>query len=438
MNKVDFSKTVLFFFAVMVSQVFWAKSPYNDGEKPAYKGDLIGEIAIYFPANQSRLIRDFSENANSLTLLGELMSDINLYSDIDSIVINGYASPEGSTLFNSRLSYERALAVKNYIAQNYPHVNPNKIIARSLLVDMQAIRDIIDNDLSLPFRKETKKIMSMQDISDVERLNLLNEVGGGSVIMHITKHYAASLRNATGIMFYHASDHGVEQIVVRDTVHIEKDARVDTLIVKSPADTVYIENAVYIDNIVRVKKPLFALKTNLLYNLTTAVNIEIEVPIGNRWSILGEYIFPWWLLEHNQYCLEIINANIEGRYWLGNRSNRPQLTGWFAGLYTGGGYYDVEWGNKGYQGEFYVSTGLTGGYAHTLGKKDNFRMEYSLGAGYFNTKYREYNPELRSSDDNWHLIRQQSGKYSWIGPTRLKVSLVWLLHHNSYTTKNTK
>lgn len=77
----------------------------------------------------------------------------------------------------------------------------------------------------------------------------------------------------------------------------------------------------------------------------------------------------------------------ELRYWWGERTGRSQMTGWFTGLYAGGGYYDVEWKTKGYQGEF-VSAGITGGFAHSISK--NWRMEYSLGLGYLGSKYREY------------------------------------------------
>ena len=184
-----------------------------------------------------------------------------------------------------------------------------------------------------------------------------------------------------------------------------------------------------IDNVLG-RKPLFALKTNLLYDVVTVANLELEIHIGKRISVLAEYNFPWWLMQNKQYCLEITNINLETRYWLSHRDNCPRLTGWFSGIYVGGGYYDIELGDKGYQGESYISAGLTGGYSHWLGKKGNFRMEYSLGAGYFNTQYREYNP-VYGSDDSWHLIRQRNGNFSWIGPTRAKISLVWTFYRNS-------
>lgn len=181
-------------------------------------------------------------------------------------------------------------------------------------------------------------------------------------------------------------------------------------------------------------KPLFAVKTNLLYDLGSALNLEMEVPIGQRWSVAAEWIFPWWLWEKKQYALEVLNGNIEGRYWWGNRAGRDQLTGWFTGIYAGGGYYDVEWKTKGYQGEF-ISAGITGGFAHKIG--GNWRMEYSLGMGYLGSKYREYIPQECGCDDDWHLIKQGSGRSTWIGPTRAKVSLVFMINHG-YQVKGGK
>ena len=174
------------------------------------------------------------------------------------------------------------------------------------------------------------------------------------------------------------------------------------------------------------EKSRIAVKTNLLFDVASALNIEIEAPIGKRWSVAGEYIFPWWLWEDKQYCLQVLSGNLEGRYWFGDRNVKAQLTGWFAGLYAGGGYYDLEWGDKGYQGEFFIASGLSGGYVHSISKNGKLRMEYSLGIGYLQTKYREYVPQ-KGIDDKWHLIHQANGKYSWFGPTKAKVSLVWMI-----------
>lgn len=171
------------------------------------------------------------------------------------------------------------------------------------------------------------------------------------------------------------------------------------------------------------KNPFVAVKTNLLYDAASALNVELEFPAGKQWSIAGEYIFPWRLQENDQYCFQLQSVTLESRYWLGNRAKRPVLTGWFFGIYIGGGYYDFERDSKGMQGEFFT-TGLSGGFAHTLDKNGNFSLEYLLGAGYFSTRYRKYDPRFWL-DHEWHLIRSQSGVFGWFGPTRAKMSLIW-------------
>ena len=171
-------------------------------------------------------------------------------------------------------------------------------------------------------------------------------------------------------------------------------------------------------------KPLLALKTNLLYDVLLIPNIEIEVPIGNRWSLAGEWIFPWWVTKDNGNALQILSANLEAKYWFGERKSRPIMTGWFAGMYAGGGLYDLQYKNNGYQGEFYIAAGLSAGYTHTINKKGNLRMEYSLGVGYLKTDYRYY----EGKEDNKYLVWQYDGSYTWIGPTKAKVSLVWMIN----------
>lgn len=51
----------------------------------------------------------------------------------------------------------------------------------------------------------------------------------------------------------------------------------------------------------------------------------------------------------------------------------------------------MEWKSKGYQGEFIIPFGLSGGFAHKISR--NLRLEYSLGIGYVSNKYREYVPQ---------------------------------------------
>lgn len=175
------------------------------------------------------------------------------------------------------------------------------------------------------------------------------------------------------------------------------------------------------------RRPLFAVKTNLLFDAALMPNIELEVPIGKRWSLNGEYMFPWWLINDDRYCLQVLMGGLEVRYWPGRRSGRDVLTGHFLGLYAGGGKYDLQWDKNGYQGEFFIAAGVSYGYAHSIAR--NLRLEYNIGIGMLRTDYRHYH----SRDNHRTLLWQENGEYTWLGPTKLKISLVWLI-----TGKNKK
>ncbi|WP_106830568.1 DUF3575 domain-containing protein [Parabacteroides pacaensis] len=72
------------------------------------------------------------------------------------------------------------------------------------------------------------------------------------------------------------------------------------------------------------KRPLFALKTNLLFDVALMPNVEVEVPIARHWSVNGEYMFPWWQFDKDKYCLQILSGGLEGLYWLDSRKKHPQ------------------------------------------------------------------------------------------------------------------
>ncbi|MEG1564222.1 MAG: DUF3575 domain-containing protein [Bacteroides sp.] len=177
-------------------------------------------------------------------------------------------------------------------------------------------------------------------------------------------------------------------------------------------------------------RPLFAIKSNLLYDIATALNVEIEVPVGKRWSLAGELIFPWWRNHGRNLTLQLLSGNVEAKYWLQSRPDKEVLTGWNFGLYAGGGKFDLQpFSRKGIQGEFFIATGFSAGYAHRIAK--NWRMEYAAGLGYTRTNYKKYNyvSGTRYGDIKVWNHPWQTNRHTYIGPTKIKVSLVYLLTH---------
>ena len=176
------------------------------------------------------------------------------------------------------------------------------------------------------------------------------------------------------------------------------------------------------------KELLFALKSNALFWVAGAPNFGIEYSFDDRWSICGDYVAPWSSSFATGLYYQLMMINAEGRYWFGNRDSKPVMTGFFAGASVGGGYYDFMLDNTrtGIQGEFYIMAGLSAGYSHSISSNDRVRLEYAVGLGYLQTRYRKYH-----YDDFDYVLdapREQVWKTSILGPTQAKVSLVYLIY----------
>ena len=178
------------------------------------------------------------------------------------------------------------------------------------------------------------------------------------------------------------------------------------------------------------QKLLFALKSNALFWVAGAPHFGIEYPLGARWSICGDYIAPWTSSFGTGFYYQLLMVNAEARYWFGRRGDRPVMTGWFAGASMGGGYYDFMLNNqkKGFQGEFYILASLSAGYSHSISSNDRVRLEYALGLGYLQTRYRRYTWD--QFDNMLEAPREQFWQTSIFGQTQAKVSLGWLIYVN--------
>ena len=191
---------------------------------------------------------------------------------------------------------------------------------------------------------------------------------------------------------------------------------------QEPAGTDSVRVLSDIQDSVRVYNA-FAVKSNLLFDLATAVNVEVEFPVADRFSLMIEDVFPWWNIG-NKYALQMWEVGAEARFWFKpwEKLSTQKMRGWFAGAYGMSARYDFQYDTAiNYQGEYW-SAGVTGGYVAPLGKKKRLNMEFSISIGYLQADYRHYQP----TDDYLKLIRDpyNVGTVRYFGPTKLKVSLI--------------
>ena len=374
---------------------------------------VVMKFRIFYPVGKTELHENYMDNANTLHRIQKYLEKS---PQIDSITIYSYASPEGSYQLNKRLAAERGKTAKQYLLNHLPadrHLSDSLFIIDPTAENWQGLRDLVFYQYQHEDKEEVLAILDREDINDERRKVLLKRLNRGRSWQYIVKELMPHLRYATWI--------SVWQRIEVDKV-IEEPVR---LAMEMPDLPIPKLEPIPVEPPVMELKDTFmlAVKTNLLFDLATALNVEVELPIGNHWSLMVEDLFPWWETG-NKYCFHLWEMGVEGRYWFSNNKYHSQkLKGHFAGVYGMSGKYDFQYDRDlCTQGEFW-SVGLTYGYSRRISKL--FHMEFSASFGFLSSAYRRYYP----SGGYEVLYRDKSeGRVGYWGPTKLKISLVMPLN----------
>lgn len=359
------------------------------------------QTEIHFRWDKSYLDTLYMGNDRSLAQLAAQIDSIGI-ARIDSVVIISQSSPEGTFRHNEKLSMRRAATMRSYMESHYPALT-DRLLVRPDGESWLQLRELVRTDEKLK-NSSIARVIGIIDNDSISIDTKKWRITHDPVYRYIYRTYYPRIRNSmVCVVYYHPE---VEPVAVKMPW---QDPMRPTELAALPVQ--------------RPDTLSFALKTNLLYDAVTALNFEVEVPIGNHFSVAVEDLFPWWERD-NKYCFQLWSVGVEGRYWFReNRYQAHKLQGHFAGLYAMSSKYDFQRDEKlCYQGEYW-SVGLTYGYAMRLSKR--FNLEFSLSVGYLHTDYRRYYP----SENYDELIhdRERDGKTSYFGPTKLKVALVWPL-----------
>ena len=377
---------------------------------------------IYYPINKMTVQKNYLNNAESLEKIRCFYLDS---LQADSLVIFSYASPEGPYVFNQKLSQERGKAAREFLLQ---HLFQGREPA-GLTISLQPTAENWDGlreEVQIRYhRADSSRVMEILDspISNEKKKQRLKALDGGRSWRTIITDIMPHLRYATW-----------SYVWIYPEVKQEPEPEPEPTPEPQPAPTPLPEP-------ITDTRTIAAIKTNLLYDAVTWLNLAVEVPIyKDRFSLVYTHQFPWWRggENRNEYCNRFLSIGGELRWWFRPQPREPydrhvrrdKLMGHYLGLYGMGGKWDFEWKRKFcYQGEFW-SAGVSYGYSRPLGKRLNLELSASLG--YANIPYRNYKP----SDDYGILLlnRKKTGTWHYVGPTRLEVSLVWPLLHR-FTVK---
>lgn len=196
-------------------------NPVKPEEKPAFSyvhplaepvknRNKIGKAYLDFPVGKSVIQIDFRNNFQELSKIqrdiDELKDDPNAI--INAIILEGFASPEGSYPTNKRLSEARAQSLKTYLQKKYEYndqmfrvnsvpedwIGLKKMVESSNLSDKQAVLEIINNDMAYDAKEQTLKALE-----------------GGAVYRKLLKDYFPKLRRVDYKLDYTIRAFSVEE-----------------------------------------------------------------------------------------------------------------------------------------------------------------------------------------------------------------------------------
>lgn len=383
------------------------------------------EAKIAFLINESELDATLENNAAVLDSISRFIDMARVDSDIviKEMEFSGYASPEGRVEFNTELARKRMDAIEKYVVSKGV-----KGLAKSYKCDVIGVRMLEDMIERSGIKHRDEALAALRSgpstLTDAARMWRLRSMQSAEVWEEVAP-MLEILRYATVSFSYlkkAPEQHAADGMAVSEAKVEEGSAALDddTIVAAAPTPAASAEMVVP-----RQRRPFYmALKTNMLYDAVLIPGGGVEFWLGQRFSIHAYWSYAWWSKNRRHNYWRYYGGEIALRQWFGRLAEKKPLTGHHLGLYAQILTYDFELGGKGYQGnKFNYGGGVEYGFALPIAKRLN--IDFTLGVGYLGGKYYEYIPI------DGHYVWQATKRRRWLGPTKLEVSLVWLIGHGN-------
>lgn len=396
-------------------------------------------VEIYYKQGLYRLDPSYMDNQGRLdSLLGifRRFSSDSLF-HLNRFNIVSTASPEGGSSFNKALSGKRAKSIGRYLREHLSGDWTNVITERHIGVDWDNLRlkversDMPHKDEVLHVLKNTPELVIKDGVVVDSRKKQLMELRRGTCWRYLEKHFFAELRRSCVEMEYSVASPMPEQKEISATE--------DPVIITSlPADVPEAEEVDEAEGTqLRSRSPFcMAVKTNLLYDALLVPHVGVEFCLGKGFSVGGNWMYAWWSRNKRHRYWRIYGGELAVRKYFGRPEGGSPLTGHHLGIYGQVFTYDFETGGKGYMGgkpggtlwdKMNYGAGLEYGYSLPVARRLN--LDFVVGLGYWGGTYYEYLP----LDDCY--VWQRTKQRHWVGPTKVELSLVWLLGSENCNSK---
>ncbi|MEG2239631.1 MAG: DUF3868 domain-containing protein [Alistipes sp.] len=160
-----------------------------------------GAAYLDFPIGQSRILPDYSNNAAELKRVNVSLDSLwqNDKITITSIYLAGYASPDGSSTLNKKLSESRAQAFREYLKNRHGHTGGlYRVDGKG--EDWAGLTQLIESS-SMPWRDEVLGIIRNAP-TDEARKSQLMKLDGGIPYKYMKTTFFPKLRKVEYKVFY--------------------------------------------------------------------------------------------------------------------------------------------------------------------------------------------------------------------------------------------
>ena len=381
-------------------------------------------FAIHYRVNETVVDEDYMGNKEQIHKIKHYLVNS---PRVDSITIYAWSSPDGLYNKNRSLSRKRASSAKRLLLQHSPDsakLNSGKIKISPIAENWEGLTALVKEGYSRKDREKVLAILGDDTLGSDTKKRELKKLDKGRTWKYLADNYLPQLRAATWVCVWAEVIQGMPEVAA-----VVQDSLEQPYIGLAPLPPYDYKPVLPQEE----SRTIAAVKTNLLYDAVTAVNFAVEVPIGERWSIVAEDVFPWWSWgpNRNKYAFQMVEIGIEPRYWFYKKEDADVLEGHFVGVYGMSAKYDFQWDRSlCYQGEYW-STGVT--YGYSLPVKEWLKLEFSASVGFMRSNYRHYQPSPEY--ENLYLDEYQVGVLSYFGPTKVNVSMVIPLRFDTQKVK---
>lgn len=377
-------------------------------------------------------------------ITNNLIPKLKALGDSGIIIGRASASPEGSLHINTQLANARKASM-NALLSSYG-INTNLIRYDVAPMDFPLMRALMKlrKDDYLPV---VDSLMT-QYAADVMLLKeAMIRQDRGKLWQHLYHNYFPSLRSVRIMAIKRAEKEEDKREEIERKENERKENEIEKIEEIEKTEKIEKEETEGDD-----RRELMSVKTNLLFDLAympgynrfcPIPNVAIEYyPLHGHFTYGASFDTPWWKHYSKHKYFQLRNYQVHTRYYLrrGDIEERKPgkgaaFKGFFFSAYAHAYLYNICFSEKrGWEGEGW-GAGMGIGYVMPIDRKEHWRLEFGLQLGYLHTLYDPYQwrcPVDPDTDANryyykWYGnakdFKKRQHSYSWIGPTRVEITL---------------